>query len=98
MTWYEVPVQMWLEAPDEATAVETVMDKMHGGVMAHAGPAEEMPPERMQALFDLEALLDQAAKDSREGVMVQVDGFPGAKFTPQAAAQLAALKFEDEDQ
>ena len=93
MTWYEVPVRVWLEAPDESTATDTVLDKLDG-TMRHGGPAEEMTPEQMQPLFDLEALLDQAAKDSREGVVVEVDGHPGVKFTPQAAAQLAALKFE----
>ncbi len=49
MTWYEVPVRVWLEAPDESTATDTVLDKLDG-TMRHGGPAEEMTPEQMQPL------------------------------------------------
>lgn len=97
MTWYKVPVSVYLEASDEIEAVEKVLDSLQGTI-AHGGPAEEMSPEQMQPLLDLEVRLDQAVADSKAGLMIEVDGFPGLKFTPEAASQLATLRFEKEDQ
>lgn len=93
MTWYKVPVDTWVEAEDERAAIETVLDKLRG-MMVHGGPAEERTLEQMQPLFDLEAKLDQAIKDADAGIVVEIDGFPGVQFSPQAAAELAAMKFE----
>jgi len=93
MTWYKVPVHAYLQAPDEISAVETVLDRLRG-MMAHGGPASELDDKQMEPLFQLEELLDQAKADSDAGATIEIDGFPGAKFTPHAAAQLAALKFE----
>ncbi len=67
MTWYQVPVHVWLEAPDETTAIETVLDKLHG-TMRHGGPAEEISPERLESLLELEASLVRTAEDIRAGV------------------------------
>jgi hypothetical protein len=93
MTWYRVPVYVWLQADDETAAIQAILDKLRG-MMVRGGPAEERTGEQMQPLFDLEEKLNEAAADADAGLMVEVGGFPGVKFSPQAAAELAALRFE----
>jgi hypothetical protein len=41
-------------------------------------------------------ILRQAAKDSVDGLMVTDPRYPGVRFSPQAAAAIAALEFEEQ--
>jgi hypothetical protein len=46
----------------------------------------------------MRAVLDQARQDAEDGNMVSDGRYPGVKFSPQAAAELAALEFEARQQ
>jgi hypothetical protein len=102
MPWYEVPVRVVLDAEDAEQARGHVMDLLSPAdnprrVFPEGAPARELTPEQVQAHLRLVAILRQAEEDSAAGRMTEVAGYPGVKFSPGAAAALAALRFEAQD-
>lgn len=104
MPLYKIPVTVFLDMnpEDEEQARDAVLDALLAGlktagiihVLLDASGPEELPPDRADAIRVLRGILDRAGEDSRDGNMITVEGYGNVKFSPQAAAQLAALRFE----
>lgn len=102
MPWYEVPARVILEAADAEQAREHVLDLLSPAhnphrVFGEGHPARELSEAQAGAHLRLQDILAQAEADSAAGDLVTVEGHPGLKFTPGAAAALAALQFERAD-
>lgn len=103
MPWYEVPLTVFLPADSAEEARERVLgwlpavgDDDESRPMATAVYPSELSPQRADAVVRLREVLRQAEKDASGGDMVADPRYPGLKFSPQAAAELAALEFEQQ--
>lgn len=102
MPWYKVPLAVYVraDAPGEARAQalgllpETAGDENR--LTATAAYPVELSQEQAHVHLRLREILLQADRDSTDGAMVGDPRFPGVKFSPQAAAELAALEFEEQ--
>jgi hypothetical protein len=100
MPWYKVPLAVYLPAAGPEEARERVLDLL-GKVpddeerpVATAFLPVELTQEQVDSWQRLREILRQAAKDSADGLMVSDARYPGVRFAPAAAAELAALEFE----
>lgn len=101
MPWYKVPLVAYLEAEGPEEARQQALgraDVPPHGPLWEAAPAAEMTPRHVEALLRLRAHLDQARADLDAGLWVEDPAHPGVRFAPGAAAQLAALEFEEQQE
>jgi hypothetical protein len=100
MPWYEVPLKVYVPADGPEEARERVLGALpqvpddDQRPMASAGQARELGEEELAWWRRLHAVLRQAEKDTAAGHLVSDGRYPGVRFTPRAAAELAALEFE----
>jgi hypothetical protein len=102
MPWYKVPVHVYLPAAGPEQARERVLDLL-GKVpddeerpVAEAALPVELTDAQVESWRRLREILRQAAKDSADGLMVSDPRYPRVRFSPAAAAELAALEFEEQ--
>jgi len=99
MTWVRITVTAFAEADDGQEAMENVLDlipasKEEGEVRLTTGSWEEMSSEDIAGVMKMLDILAQAKADSAAGAYITDPRYPRLQFSPQAAAQLAALEFE----
>jgi hypothetical protein len=101
MPWYKVPLTVYLpadgpkEAQDAALAMFPAVPDGENRPMASAQCPVELTEEQLAWWKQLHGILRQAERDREEGTMVPDRRYPGVRFTPAAAAELAALEFEE---
>jgi hypothetical protein len=102
MPWYKVPLSVYLPADGPEQARERVLGWMpqvpddEDRPMAEAQYPVELTQDQVDSRLHLREILDQAERDSADGLTVSDGRYPGVRFTPGAAAALAALEFEDQ--
>jgi hypothetical protein len=99
MPWYKVPLSVYLEADGPLSAQEAALAlvapaDIPDGPLPSAGCPAELTQDQVNSWRWLRAELGQARQDAGDGSMVSDGRYPGVKFSPQAAAELAALEFE----
>lgn len=99
MPWYKVPLAVYLEADDPETARDRALalvevDGDPRGPLAEGARPVELTQDQAHAHLRMREILEQAAADSAAGLLVSDPRHPGVRFTPAAAAALAALEFE----
>lgn len=93
--WYRTTVIVRVKADSPEEASDIIMGKLSGdGLFTESWYPEEMTPEQVQGMLELREILRQADEDCKAGLLVEDPNHPGARFTPAAAAALAALEFE----
>lgn len=97
--WYVVTTQSWVQAGRQEEAVDIVLARLgtsrEGPIrLAVGGKSRELSPEAAEQFLDFMEKLDQAARDEDAGPGITDARWPNLRFTPQAAAQLAAMEFE----
>jgi len=102
MPWYKVPLAVYLPAEGPGQARERVLGLLAAvpddddRPVAEAGPPVELTDVQAGSWQRLREILRQAREDSESGFMVSDGRYPGVRFTPAAAAALAALEFEEQ--
>jgi hypothetical protein len=95
MPWYKVPVALYLEAGDAAGAQDRALALLPGGdpdgPLSSADYPVELTGGQVDSWRRMREVLRQARADAGDGLAV-----PGVRFTPGAAADLAALEFEEQ--
>lgn len=100
MPWYKVALAVYLpadgpkEAQEAALALFPAVPDGEDRPMASAQWPVELTEEQLAWWRRLHGILRQAEQDRDEGSMISDSRYPGLKFSPQAAAELAALEFE----
>jgi hypothetical protein len=101
MPWYKVPLAVYLlagspeEAQDRALSLMRPAERPDGPLPSAQYPVE-LSRDQVDAHLRMREVLDQAKRDHDEGLLVSDGRFPGVRFTPGAAAALAALEFEEQ--
>jgi hypothetical protein len=100
MPWFKVTLSVYLEAagPQEARdrALALLPDAGPDGPLPSAGYPSELTQEQAAWWRHLREVLRQSKADSDAGLVVSDGRYPGVRFTPGAAAALAALEFEEQ--
>lgn len=100
MPWYKVPLAVYLPADDPKQAQEAALALFpavpdgEDRPMASAQWPVELTEQQLAWWKRLHGILRQAERDREEGSMVSDGRYPGLRFSPAAAAELAALEFE----
>lgn len=101
MPWYKVPLDVYLEADGPEQARQRALDLLApadtpDGPLSSAQYPAELTQAQVDSWRQVRGVLDQAKADSDAGLTVSDPRRPGVRFTPGAAAALAALEFEAE--
>jgi hypothetical protein len=100
MPWYRMPLNVYLVADDPAAAQAAVLAMLpkapddENRPYVSGGYPQELDEDQVASWGRLRKILLQAERDTAAGDMVSDPRFPGVRFSPAAAAELAALEFE----
>jgi|SRR6185437_4676984 len=94
MPWYKVALSFYVSADAPDAAQDAVLAMLPDGADVAALYPQELTAGQEEAHLQLREILRQAKEDRAAGNMVSSPGYPGLQFSPQAAAELAAMEFE----
>lgn len=100
MPYYNVDIRVTLKADSWDQAQSLPLDRICTGkddpheMWACGGEVKELTDDEAGRLLGFRVMLNQAMQDSKDGLYIEDPKHPGVRFSPGAAAQMAALEFE----